>query len=417
MSMTGRIRHMIALFVLASLLPPIIGCGAGTGVTGADKPKPAELGQLPERLDRFAFKFFRRVNSEDAGKNVFVSPPGLELDLAMVLNGAGGATLQQMQDALELGGMTLEDINSDNAALLRLLKKVDPKVTVEVADSLWGAGGVTFNEEFLKRCTDYYDAEVRSVDLTSASGPAAINKWVSEKTHGKITKIVEPPMDPLSVLVLLNAIYFNGKWSVPFDEKRTRDRDFFSQTGGAKKVPMMSQSGEFEYTENGDFQAVRLPYGQGKASMYVFLPKAPDGLEGLLGSLNPENWNAWLAGLQESKGDLELPRFRMEYDKSLNDTLRAMGMDVPFTNRADFSGMVSGASADMKLFINKVRQKTYVDVNEKGTEAAAVTSTEMKATGAPPSNTFKMVVDHPFFFAIRDDETGVILFMGAVRDL
>ncbi len=415
----GRRRRAVAVTLVALLSIPLLvsltGCGGsgGSGVTSGALQAKLVSGPLPERIDRLAFKLLKQVGGEDAGKNVFLSPASLEMALAMTMNGAAGDTLTAMANTLELQGMSTEEVNAANKAMADWLAQLDPEVTLEIANSLWAREDVRFSPAFLAANREFYDAKVESIDFSSASAAKTINAWVSEQTNGKIKEIVEPPIDAQTILFLLNAIYFKGQWTNQFDKSNTQDADFTTAGGEVKKVPMMSQTGKFRYMENDGFQAIFLPYGAGKTGMYVFLPAASSGVSAFIQGLTPENWTQWMTLFTELEGDISMPRFKLEYEKALKDTLTAMGMGVAFTEQADFSRMLVAGSTD-KPFIQQVKQKTYADVNEEGTEAAAVTSVEVGVTSMPPSGHFTMTVDRPFFFAITDDAGKVILFEGVV---
>jgi len=362
----------------------------------------------------FGFKLYHEVAKAGAGKNVFISPASVALCLAMTYNGAVGETKEAMERALETRGLTHAELNRAYSELRSELENPDPKVQLQVANSLWARKGVSFNPAFIARNKDFYAAEVTALDFGDPGAPATINEWVKNKTRNKIEKIVDS-IDAQSVLFLINAIYFKGAWSSEFDKAKTKDDMFTTGSGSRKRLPMMAQSGKYNYFESEKFQAVSLPYGGGRVSMYVFLPAAGTGIDQFLASLNATNWGSWMKQFSKTQGEIFLPRFKVEYEITLNDALKALGMGVAFDpDRADFTGMFQGAQ---NAFISKVKHKTFAEVNEEGTEAAAVTSTEMVVTSvAIPRKTFRMVVDHPFFFAIRDNRTGSVLFLGSIID-
>jgi serine protease inhibitor len=357
---------------------------------------------------RFAFKLFAKLAQHERGKNIFISPTSVFLALAMVYNGAAGETQRGMAEALELAGMSLDQVNRAGAELLRSLRSIDPQVRLAVANSLWGRQGLAFDREFLRRCVEFYSAEVQTLDFADPRALAAINGWVRQHTDGKIEKILDQ-IDDATLLVLLNAIYFKGKWTRPFDRQRTEERAFYLLGGGQKQLPLMTQSGEFQYCEEPGFQAISLPYGGERLSMYVFLPKERGGLAAFQQRLNDTSWNTWLRQFRKTEGTIALPRFKLEYEVTLNQALQTLGMAAAFSQRANFAGMGAGV-----LKIDEVRHKTFVEVNEEGTEAAAVTAVTMMRASFVPKRTFRMVVDRPFFCAIRDNQSGAILFMGAI---
>ena len=362
----------------------------------------------------FGFKLFAEVAKQDAGKNIFISPSSVGLALAMTYNGAVGETKQAMERALEIHGMSHLELNRAYAQLKAALESADPKVQLNIANSLWGRKEISFNPDFIQRNKQFYGADVTALDFNDPSAPATINSWVADKTKGKIDKIVDR-IDAQAILFLINAIYFKGTWAAEFDKAKTREDQFTTGAGNQKRHPMMHQSGKYRYCENKDFQAVNLPYGGGRLSMYIFLPAQGAGLDVFQKRLTAGNWDTWMKEFAETQGEIVVPRFKVEYEISLNDALKALGMGIAFDpNRADFSGIVQGS---VKAFISGVKHKTFAEVNEEGTEAAAVTSVEMRATSAMrPEKTFRMIVDHPFFCAIRDNKTGTLLFMGSITD-
>ena len=381
------------------------------------KNSPAS-GKVDARLasanTNFGFKLYSEVSSRDGGKNVFISPSSVGLCLAMAYNGAEGETRQAMARALELQGMSLEEVNRAYAELKAALESPDPKVQLQIANSLWARKGIKLNAEFVSRNKQFYDAQVTELDFDSPDSAATINQWVNDKTKGKIDKIIDS-IDRDTILFLINAIYFKGKWANEFAKESTKEDAFNLEGGSQKRVPMMSQSGNYRYYEGKNFQAVSLPYGGGRVSMYVFLPQKGTRLSEFQKSLTAANWATWMNEFRDSDGDVVLPRFKIEYEVTLNDALKALGMETAFdAARANFSGMTA---TGQKAYISKVKHKTFVEVNEEGTEAAAVTSTEMRATSAMrPRQRFRMVVDRPFFCAIRDNTTGTMLFMGAILE-
>jgi len=314
-------------------------------------------------------------------------------------------------------------------------------VQLEIANSLWVRQGIPLAEDFVETNEMYYEAEVSALDFYDPAATKVINAWVKDKTHDKIESIIDR-LTAEDVLLLVNAVYFNGKWEHEFNEKVTADRDFHLSDGSAKRHPFMRRNAEYPYYRGEGFQAISLPYGNGRVSMLVFLPDRWEGeefgvvddegeviaepgplpdfgqaLAGFVEQLTPENWDRWLDSLRTIEGDIILPKFKHEYEQTLNDVLTELGMGDAFDpTKADFNGMLP-APIDMPFYISKVLHKTFVEVNEQGTEAAAVTSVQMAMTAMPmEEETFTMTCDRPFFYAIRDDRTGTVLFMGAVTD-
>jgi serpin B len=318
-----------------------------------------------------------------------------------------------MERALEIQGLHHDELNRAYAQLRKALESADPKVELDIANSLWARKGIVFNPDFIARDKEFYGAEVTALDFGDPGSAATINSWVADKTKGKITNIVDR-IDAQSILFLINAIYFKGKWSIEFDKAKTTNDNFTTGAAQQKRVPMMHQSGKYNYYEGKNFQAVSLPYGDGRASMYIFLPAAGSNLDDFEKNLTAANWESWMKQFAKTQGSIAVPRFKVEYEVGLNDALKALGMGIAFDpDRADFTGIVEGSA---RAYISRVKHKTFAEVNEEGTEAAAATSIEMRVTSARIEKTFQMVVDRPFFCAIRDNKTGTVLFVGAITD-
>jgi serine protease inhibitor len=382
--------------------------------------------RLADASNQFGFNLLDQIGDSDWGGNIFISPASAAMALAMVFNGARQDTETAMDSVLAFGDWSLDSINAANRKLSERMNSFED-VQLSIANSLWMSDHMEFKDEFLRRVQAAYAADIREVNLQDRETPTLINHWVAQKTNGRIQKIIEKIDDRL-VMLLINAIYFKGTWTYQFDDKLTSDRQFTLLDGTSFRHPLMEQNHEFYYLETSDFQAISLPYGDGEMSMVVMLPSSSLGLDGLRKQLSPDNWQTWVKGLERREGTIVLPRFRLEYEKNLNDPLKEMGMAIAFNPvEADLTDMwypiqpvnVGAAMANIQnLYIGKVMQKTFLEVNEEGTEAAAVTSVGIVATSAmheerPP---FRMVVDRPFFCAIVDKPTGLVLFMGFIMD-
>ena len=418
----------IALVLIAALGLHVLGCKPQTRQrANADAPQPPPTPQ-PEPIpdppevsaelvsanSTFGLNLFHQLIAETPDENVFVSPSSVAIALAMTYNGAAGETSEAMAKALELGDLSPEDVNAANAALMQSLQAAEPEVILSIANSLWGREGIDFLPGFLSANREHYGAELTELDFTDPKAPDRINGWVKDQTRDKITRIIDRISD-LAILYLINAIYFKGDWDEPFEESATEDRPFTLLHGGEKTVPMMWQHGDYRYLEADGIQAISLPYKGDRISMVVVLPAEGSSLADWCTALDADVWEGLVDGLSFKEGTIQLPRFTLEYEAQLNGALTALGMGVAFDeNAADFSKM---STAFPQIWISKVIHKTFVEVNERGTEAAAVTAVEMEALAAPPQEEpFQMVVDRPFFCAIRDELTGTLLFMGAIVD-
>lgn len=389
----------------------ILSCLCLLGCSESPDEPDDDAGTVDPRLisanTDFGFKLFVELSRQHDGKNIFISPLSVSIALAMTYNGAEGETQQAMAETLELSEMNMQEVNQANAELRTILENLDPKVVLNIANSIWAREGREFEPDFLERNREFFGAEVAALDFGDPESADIINQWVNDSTNGMIEKIIES-IDPQTVMYLINAIYFKGSWKVEFDKSRTTDGYFRLPDGTKKLVPMMVRSGEYPYYEGENFEAAKLPYGLGRVNMYIFLPDRSVGIDGFIGSLSPEAWESWMSMFEEVEEDsiFIMPRFRLEYESVLNNALKALGMGIAFSGSANFDGMASGLS------ISEVRHKAVVEVNEEGTEASAVTSVSVGESEGP----FTFTVDRPFFFAIRDDVTGAILFMGAVME-
>jgi serine protease inhibitor len=364
---------------------------------------------LIESDNKFGLKLFQEVNEAEGDSNIFISPLSVAMALGMTYNGANGSTQEAMEQALELSGLSLEEINQSYGHLIDLLTGLDPKVQFDIANSIWYKITCPAPEtDFLQQCQQYFGALVAGLDFSSPDAARTINAWVDESTHGKIDQIVDDPIDGAIRMFLINAIYFKGNWTYQFDETQTQEKPFLLLDGSAKTCQMMSQKAIHRYLFTADFQAADLPYGDGTYSMTLFLPQQTLDPDGLIAQLKPENLSHWLSQFSADSLNVHLPRFTLEYDRELKDDLTALGMGIAFTAGADFTKMFKSGG----IWIDKVKHKTFVDVNEEGTEAAAVTDVEMVESIQPP--TFQ--ANRPFIFIIRENESGTILFIGKMVD-
>lgn len=394
------------LFSISALFFLLAGC-ANIGYSAYEKE---DYKRIAEANNRFAFTIHEQLARLDEGNNLFFSPTSIHMALSMTVNGAQGETEKQMMDVLFADQLSRDDLNRGHASFLALLSEKDDAVTINVANSLWLKENYPFTKEFVDDVSGYYQAETKEVDFLNPRTKTDINNWVKEATNKKIEKIVEF-IDPASVLYLLNAIYFSGDWKNPFNEEFTHENVFFMEGGKEKKHPFMMQEGEFNYFENDLIQAIELPYKDHGASMYIFLPREGKSLSEVYDQLSFETWNSWRSQMKKHEGILYLPKFQLEYEATLNEVLIVLGMEDAFSTNADFSRMVEGGG----LAISEVKHKSYLDVNEEGTEAAAATAVAVVELAAPVER-FTMNINRPFFFAIQENTSGMILFMGALHE-
>lgn len=365
----------------------------------------------------FAFEFFSKVFAEEAkkeDKNFMLSPFSLSMALAMTWNGAAGETKKDMQQTLKMKGDNNDDINGYYKKLKEALLKTDPKTKLSIENAIFTNEQIAIKPKFIETNTEYYNAKVQSVDFSNSATKDLINQWASDNTNGLIEKVIDST-DPRDLMYLLNAIYFKGMWTTQFETKNTSKKPFTSENGTQTQVDMMTQTSEFNYTEDETMQVVQLPYGNQAFSMLVLLPKSGKKQTDVVTALEKDNyWQNTVSRLRSAKVDLFLPKFKTEYSKKLNQVLIDMGMGIAFDgNEADFSEM-----SDARANIAFVKQDTYISTDEEGTEAAAVTTVGMEVTSFDPDKPRKVVfnANKPFLYVIQENSTGAILFMGAVKN-
>ena len=370
---------------------------------------------LVEADNLFGIKLFKEVlQAEEPETNVMISPLSVSLALAMTYNGADGDTKEAMEETLELAGLTTNQINENYKFLIDALSSVDPKVLMNIANSIWYKYTFPVEQDFIDVNQDYYYAEVSPLDFGDPNAVNTINGWIANKTNDLITEVLDYiPVD--AVMYLINAIYFKGIWKFEFDEADTEEEPFYLNDGTTKDVPMMVQEESFNYLSNDWVQAVEMPYGQGNYNMIVLLPQTGKTLDEVVDALTNETWNSWLGDFQkEDKVVIHLPRFKFEYENLLNEELINMGMGIAFNGfNADFSKI----NPDRQLCISRVIHKSFIEVNEEGTEAAAVTVVEIIETSYPGETFISFRVNQPFLFAIKEKYTNTIIFIGRVMEI
>lgn len=364
--------------------------------------------------NNFGVELFKNMyKHETKHENIMVSPLSVSLALAMTYNGANGETKTAMEKALRLHGLSTEEINESYYNLMNALTSLDVKVQIELANAIYHDEGFHVEENFVSSNNKYYNALVTPLDFgNQQQSLQTINGWVKEKTHDKITSILDG-IEPDQVMFLLNAIYFKGIWQTEFNKESTKPFPFTTGKGETVQAATMQKTDVVPYYRNDLFSAITLNYGKGNYNMIVFLPNEGNDLNDLTESLDAENWESWVGSLNNSrKVAVRLPRFGYAYEKELNDVLTDMGMGIAFTGDADFSGI----STLERLLIDFVRHKTFIEVNEEGTEAAAVTAVGMRLVSVGPDDPIPFIVDKPFMYAITEKSTGAVLFMGTVKN-
>ena len=382
-----------------------------------DENKTIELdeksAELIEADNEFGLEIFQKIREASSEENIMISPLSISVAFAMAYNGADSETKTEMEKAMKLNGLTTEQINNSYKMLINALQSLDKDVVFEIADAIFYTEGFSVKSDFLNINKTIYDAEVEKLNFSSSSAVQTINSWVADKTHDKIKSIIQQ-LNPLDRLVLLNAIYFNGIWTNKFDENGTHMLNFTKTDGTNIEVPMMKKEEKLGYTSNSLFSAIKMPYGKGQFNMFVMLPANGKSSQDVIDELNTDNWNNWVKSFEiKDPVVVTMPRFKFAFETKLNKVLVQMGMEKAFQPYiADFSKM-----SDEDLYISSAIHKSFIDVNENGTEAAAVTSITFTTTSAgnePPKTYF--TVNKPFVFAITEKDTNAILFMGEVQN-
>ncbi|MDD4452381.1 MAG: serpin family protein [Proteiniphilum sp.] len=416
--MRSTFLYLVLIVVTAFFTASCDKNNGGRDTTKLPNPIVIELRSAEKEMvqsdQQFAFDFFAHVFEEEAlddDKDFMVSPLSLGMALSMTRNGAAGETEKAMQQTLQMGNYTGEEINSYYKKLKEALLKTDPTTKLSIANAIFTNKRVVVHADFLKSNQSYYDATVQSVDFSDSATAGLINNWASDQTNGLIKKVIDRT-DAFDLMYLLNALYFKGIWATQFDAKNTIGKPFIRENGTTIQVEMMRQKNRFLYAEDQFLQMVQLPYGNKAFSMMVLLPKKGALKDIVFGARESNYWHGLKSSLREAEVDLSLPKFKTEYSKKLNDVLTKMGMGIAFTDGANFTGIT-----DVPAKISFVKQDTYISTDESGTEAAAVTTVGMELTSMPtPPKKVIFNAERPFIYIIQENSTGAILFMGAVKN-
>jgi len=378
--------------------------------TGGSGPIKLRAALLPQavRDNEFALKIFRKMAVSSSDSNYVISPLSISIALGMAWNGAAAETKAEMTSLLGMSETPDSLINQYYEVMQKSLPVVDSSTMVNIANSLWYTTDFVVKPSYLKVNQDYFDAQIRSIDFLQPWAKDTINAWVDAKTNHLIPTIVESTQD--QVMYLINAVYFKGAWVIPFDPKETYTASFNKQKGGTTQVKMMSMLDTLDYAETNNAQYLDLAYGNGAYSMTLVLPKSGFSTSDVLTNMNSASWNEAIEGLTTRKVQVYMPRFKVECNFDLIPTLKSLGMKLAFTDMANFSGI-----SDRGVKISDVKHKTYVEVTEKGTTAAAVTSIGFEYTSMPSYPTFN--ANKPFLFFIRENGSKVILFAGKIANV
>jgi len=404
-------RNKWIFFVIFVFLFSTFGCDS-TEPTEPLRMLSSSETKLVEADNSFGLKLFKELNAEMADSSVFISPLSISMALGMTYNGAAGSTEEAMRTTLEFGNLSRDEINQSYKSLIELLKGIDSDVEFNIANSIWYRDDWTFEQDFFERCDEYFDARVSGLDFSqNEEAKDTMDNWVDENTNGKIEEIVDY-VDPMNdVMFLINAIYFNGNWTYRFNAEDTKDDVFHLSGGSTKECKMMEIRSYFKYFEDSLLQAIDIPYGNGNYSMTVILPRGSEDIDLVVAGLTQEKWSDWMDRLSPDTVTLFFPKLKLEYEikDMLEEALATLGMGVAFDDQeADFTGMYGPGG----IFIDRIIHKTFLEIDEEGTEAAAATVVAMSLTSI--GGDFTIRVNRPFIFTIKENHSGTILFMGKI---
>ncbi|MDR3140703.1 MAG: serpin family protein [Tannerellaceae bacterium] len=371
--------------------------------------------QIVERNNLFAFDLLRTVSKNEEKENILISPLSVSLALAMLNNGANGLTHEEIQSVLGYGDITRDEMNGYFQKMLEAMQEIDPLTTFKSANSIWIEQQFPVLAPFTEVNKDYYGAEIRNEDFANPATVGLINNWCSDNTEGKIPEIIDK-ISPDAVMFLINALYFKGEWASPFDKSKTKNEFFHNQNGSAPLIPTMNKTLDVSCYKAEDFTLAEFPYGNKAFSMIFLLPDKGVSLSSIVEKMDAQTWQQSLWGMGNVEIPVKIPRFKINYERLLNKDLKEMGIQSMFSSlSADFTLVHPTAP----LFVSLVKQKTFAEVNEEGTEAAAVTIIGMDATasGPPRPDIKEFYIDRPFLYFIKELSTGTIFFIGEMRSM
>lgn len=397
------IKKLFLISILCVYLLTIVGCNEGS-------VEPITVNELDEQMikanQKFAFDIFKALQREDQGKDIFISPLSISTALSMTLKGADNETKSEMENVLKVNNISEDVINEYYQNLLQVLNDYQGDIDLSIQNSIWVKQGEEIKQEFIEEMESIFNAPIEELDFSKNESVDIINNWIEEATNGKIKDMLKPPLPPNAIMYLINAIYFNANWQYEFDPEETFEADFTTENDEVIKVEMMNQKMDTDYYENDAFQAIKLPYENEDLTMMIFLPDLDISIDEFISNFDRDSFLNALDNFSEYEDLIvQIPKFKIEYGtKLLNDSLKSLGMEIPFSSQADFSKIRES------LMISRVLHKSFIEVNEEGSEAAAATIVELVETAALEPQMFR--ADRPFVFLIFDNKTESILFMG-----
>jgi serpin B len=406
------ILRRISIYSLLTLLTGLASCNKGGVTPQKGQNLVLTAGQLQQvtASNAFTLKLFKNLDSANTSNaNLFASPLSISFALGMTNNGSNGQTLTAINNTLNFNGFTLNQVNSYFHTLITDLPLLDPNSTLKIVNSIWYRNDLSVLPQFIQTNSTNYNAKIQSLDFNNPSSLTTINNWVLTQTNGAIPSIIGQ-ISPDDRMYLINAIYFKSTWNEKFDALKTAKRTFYLTNNSTVQTDFMDGTIDFKRYDDNDANVFELPYINNKYSMVIIMPAGSKTVQQLAPTIDSVKWKTWMAGLVPSKAELKLPKFKFSYNINLNNALSSLGMSIAFSKNADFSLI----SPNANLQISQVLHKAFVDVDESGTTAAAVTAVIIGATAVynPPPT----VIDHPFIFVIQEMSSGLILFAGTVNN-
>ena len=406
-------KRVFSSLVVISLI--VGGCAKSSKLIHPDvqsEQKPIIITtSVANATTNFAFDFFKTLQTDpqaDAKENIFVSPLSLHIALGMLVNGATQETKNEIIDALKANNISLEDLNIAYKKLLTELPQADPKVKMALANAIFYKNSFNVLPTFFTEIQNNFNAQITGLPF-NPSDAAIINQWASDHTNGKIKKILDT-IHPDLVMLLMNALYFKGDWSKKFDTKRTADANFNLEKG-SKLVKMMTQKDSFQYAVQPNFTALQMPYGNGQFTATLLLPNENSSIKTLMNDFTSEKWNALQNALQTRNITIQIPKFKLEQEFKLENSMQKMGIIRAFNDK---TAELKKINETAKLYVDFIQQNTYLAVDEEGTEAAAVTTIGIGVTSAPQELSF--ICNRPFGIIISEKTSNTILFMGRIMN-
>lgn len=402
-----------SLLLLLVIISSFIFFQCNDQILESQKKPALQLTETEKKIasssEEFGLELIRKMDAFEAQKNIFISPLSISYALGMTLNGAKSSTYSSIRDVMGLNNLSQEDINYSFLSLTNSLSGIDPKVTFQIANSIWYKTGFEVEPPFLSSNKEFFDAFIKDLNFADPVAAGIINQWVNDKTKGKISEIIDSPIPSDAIMYVINALYFKGIWTYKFDPNNSYDGLFELYDHTTITAKYMVQENKFRMYDGQSFSSIEIPYGENTFSMVVLLPDEDKDLPSIINSLTSDGVKNIFDNAVETEAKLVLPRFMLKYEIELKDILTQLGMGAAFDPfQADFTGI----NKDGGIFISRVKHKTFVNVDEEGTEAAAVTSIEFKRTSLGDS----FIVNRPFLFFIKENTTNTVLFTGVIYE-